>query len=155
VPQGYEEDPKLAKWVNRQRTIIKNGKMGKERKRMLYAIGFEFNGMGNLKIMTNEEKWNLQFKKLRDYCGKHGDCELSWPVDRFTFILKIPTLTTSPVSLRELQAMCHTGTRKTLNCANGSKPSVHASKLVEWFRNEEGSSTKLVSISISLSVARA
>jgi hypothetical protein len=86
VPQGYEEDPKLAKWVNTQRTFFKNGKMGQERKRMLYEIGFEGT--------TNEENWNLQFKKLRDYYGKHDHCEYFGAVDHyFNFILNTPTNT--------------------------------------------------------------
>jgi hypothetical protein len=89
VPRKYKEDPKLANWISTQRTFFKNGRMILERQRMLYEIGFDFNPKDN----ANEEKWSLQFKRLRDYYGKHGHCELCWAVDRFTFILNTPTNT--------------------------------------------------------------
>jgi hypothetical protein len=50
--------------------------MDQERKRMLDKIGFDFG-------MTQEETWNLQFQKLRDFYVIHGHCELVWSVDRF------------------------------------------------------------------------
>jgi hypothetical protein len=55
-----------------------------ERKEKLVETGFEF--------CPDEEKWNSQFKKLQDYHGKHGHCELFWAVDRFTFIFEYPHL---------------------------------------------------------------
>jgi hypothetical protein len=94
-------------------------------------------------------RWNLKFKKLRDYCGKHGDCELSWDVHRFTFILNTPT-NTPPDSLPALQAMCHNSTRKTGHWTNGSTVSVLSSKMANWILNEKGGSTKMVSTSQSL-----
>jgi hypothetical protein len=56
--------------------------MNLEQEKRLDKIEFDF----NLKVMTDEEDWNLQFKKLSDYYEKHGHCELLWAVDRFTFI---------------------------------------------------------------------
>jgi hypothetical protein len=53
--------------------------MDQERKRMLDEIGFYL-----------EDKWTLQFKKLRVYYEKHGHCELLWAVDRFTLIFEYP-----------------------------------------------------------------
>jgi hypothetical protein len=50
----------------------------------------------------DEAEWNLQYKKLQDYNGKHGHCELFLAVDRFTFSLNTPTNTTA-VSLPVLQ----------------------------------------------------
>jgi hypothetical protein len=47
-----------------------------ERKKRLDEFSFEFTGKG--KVNANEEKWNLQFKKLRDYSREHGHCELFW-----------------------------------------------------------------------------
>jgi hypothetical protein len=73
VPQGYKEDPKLANWVNSQRTVFKNGTMNPERKRMLDEIGFDFKPTKGSK--ENERRWNLQFKKLQNYYEEHGDCE--------------------------------------------------------------------------------
>jgi hypothetical protein len=34
------------------------------------------------------KKWNLHFKKLQDYNGKHGHCEFFGAVDPFTFIFE-------------------------------------------------------------------
>jgi hypothetical protein len=49
---------------------------------MLDEIGFAFTPTSD-----NVNEWNLQFKKLRDYYGKHGHCEICCAVlDRFTFI---------------------------------------------------------------------
>jgi hypothetical protein len=111
--------------------------MGPERKLMLDQIGFDFNHQDKV----NEDNWNLQFEKLRDYYEKHGDCELFWAVDRFTFVLNIAT-NTPTLSLSALQVKCHIGTRTTQNWAIGSTISVDASKLAKWIRNEKGCSMK-------------
>jgi hypothetical protein len=58
--------------------------MNFERKAKLDEMCFEF----SVRDKANEEKWNLQFKKLQEYHGKHGHCELFWAVDRFTFTLE-------------------------------------------------------------------
>jgi hypothetical protein len=43
-----------------------------------------------------DAQWNIMFKKLQDYYGKHGHCELFWAVkNRFNFILDTPTKTSS------------------------------------------------------------
>jgi hypothetical protein len=115
VTQRYEEDPKLGKWVNRQRTSFRNGRMNPEQKGRLDEIGFEF----YVKDKANEENWNLQFKKLCDYYGKHGHCELLLGSRPFTFILNTPT-NTPPVSLPALQVKCQGITRKTPHWATGS-----------------------------------
>jgi hypothetical protein len=71
VPHGYEEDPKLGNWVDRQRKGFKNGNMDQKRKSRLDEIGFD----SKPKAKTVDENWNLQFKRLCDYYGKHGHCE--------------------------------------------------------------------------------
>merc|ERR1712194_232787 len=40
VPQYYKEDPKLAKWINHQRTSFKNKELSVERINYLESIGF-------------------------------------------------------------------------------------------------------------------
>jgi hypothetical protein len=84
VRQIHKKDLALCNWVGNQRTSSRNGKLDPERKMRLDEIGFDFNHKG--KDKTNEENWNLQFKKLQDYYGKHGHCELVWAVNRFIFI---------------------------------------------------------------------
>jgi hypothetical protein len=87
VPQKYSLDPQLARWVRNQRLIFNNGKMNFERKEKLNGISFEL----SVKNKANEENWNLRFKKLQEYHGKHGHCELSWAVIRFDVILNTHT----------------------------------------------------------------
>lgn len=41
VPQGYEPDPTLGSWVSTQRKRIKSGKMSKEQRSRLAALGFK------------------------------------------------------------------------------------------------------------------
>jgi hypothetical protein len=120
--------------------------MNPERKEKLFEIGFEF----SVRDKAEKETWNLQFKKLQYYHGKHGHCELFWAVDRFTFILNTST-NTPPSSLLVFQVKCRTVTALTYNWALGSIGSVLSSKVATWIRNERGGSTRLVLNSLSSS----
>jgi hypothetical protein len=40
VPQSYEQDKSLGRWVSKQQTLHKNNKLGLDRKRILEEIGF-------------------------------------------------------------------------------------------------------------------
>ena len=42
VPQGYEPDPKLGRWVSSQRISKRMGKLGPERTLRLDALGFDW-----------------------------------------------------------------------------------------------------------------
>jgi hypothetical protein len=83
VTQRYSIDPQLSLWVKKQRFLFKKGRMDFERKAKLDEIGFEF----SVRDKVDEETWNLQFKKLQDFYGNNGHCELIWAVGRFTFFL--------------------------------------------------------------------
>jgi hypothetical protein len=144
VPNHYSLDPQLGIWVDNQRNVFKKGRMDFERKAKLDEIGFEM----SVKDKTNEAKWNLQFKKLQDYYGKHGHCELFLAVDRFILILNAPTNTT-PVSLLALQVMFQQGTWKSHQWEIGSAGSEPTSKKVEWILNEKRNWTRLVLNSLS------
>jgi hypothetical protein len=117
--------------------------MNPERKAKLNEIGFDFNPEG----IPNEDRWDFQFKRLRLFKESHGHCELFWAVDCFIFILSTPT-NTPPYSFPALQVKCHKRTRKTRHWATGLTRSVPSSRKVEWSRNEQRNSTRLVSISI-------
>jgi hypothetical protein len=79
VPKRYSLDIKLGRWVQRQRALFKNDKMDVEREAKLAEIGFEF----SVQDKSNDEKWNLQFKKLQNYHGKYGHSE---------FLCGLPTI---------------------------------------------------------------
>jgi hypothetical protein len=89
VTRKYSLDPQLGAWVNKQRAIFKKGRMDFERKAKLDEIGFEF----YVRDKADEETWNLRFKELQEYHGKHGHCELFWTVKRYTFVLNTSPLT--------------------------------------------------------------
>jgi hypothetical protein len=95
-----------------------------ERKVKLDEIGFEF----SVQDKSNEENWNLQFKKLQDYYGKHGHCESFWAVDRVLPSSLNTTNNTLPSSLPAFQVKCHTGQD---HWALGLTISVPPSKKVE------------------------
>jgi hypothetical protein len=84
----------LGNWVDTQRSAFKNGRMYFERKAKLDEIAFEF----SVRDKADEETWNLHFKKLQEYNGKHGHCELFWAVDRVlpsslnTILIILPVL---------------------------------------------------------------
>jgi hypothetical protein len=84
VPSHYSLDPQLGNWATKQRSVFKKGILDFEREAKLDELGFEF----SVKDEIYDAKWNLQFKKLQDYYGKHGHCELFWAVDHFTFIFQ-------------------------------------------------------------------
>jgi hypothetical protein len=90
VPQGFNYDPTLGTWVQTQRVVFKTDKMDPERKTKLKEIAFDF----NLKGVTNDDIWDFQFQKLREYYEKHGHCELYSVLNHFTFILNTLTNTT-------------------------------------------------------------
>jgi hypothetical protein len=69
---AYNTDQSLGTWVNKQRSRKHN--LNLEHKRRLEEIDFDLNP----RAAIDEQK----FKKLFDYHGKHGHCELVWAVDR-------------------------------------------------------------------------
>jgi hypothetical protein len=79
VPAHYSLDPQLGRWVDKQRTIFKNGKMDVERQAKLDELAFDF----SVREKTHEENWNLKFLKLKDYNRNHGHSE---------FLCGLPTI---------------------------------------------------------------
>jgi len=78
VPNKYEENKELGRWVSNQRTeykkFKKNGKakITKERIEMLNSIDFEW-------VAQNDESlWNRRFTELKDYKEKFGDTKVPY-----------------------------------------------------------------------------
>jgi superfamily II DNA or RNA helicase len=69
VPKGCSKDPKLSMWVQEQRTLFAGNKLRKERENLLLEIGFSFN--------PDEDLWNNQFEKLKNYKTEHGDTNVT------------------------------------------------------------------------------
>lgn len=66
VPGRLQE---LASWVDRQRTLKKNGKLSKQKEKKLTSIGFIWNF-----IAENEKKWNEKYQLLLLFKKQHGHC---------------------------------------------------------------------------------
>ena len=80
VPQNYQHNKKLGKWVSKQRVYYKqfqkgeNSFMTKERISKLKSIGFVWGvGQGG-DGLPNDELWKRRFEELKDYRKKYGNC---------------------------------------------------------------------------------
>jgi Helicase associated domain len=47
VPRDWKENPKLARWVDTQRQLQRQGRLASERKARLDALGFDWNPQAN------------------------------------------------------------------------------------------------------------
>ena len=69
VPQGYQVNPQLGSWVNKQRQNFKKGKLPAEQVRRLQELGMIWD--------PTEYAWETRFRELQAYKGVHGDCNVS------------------------------------------------------------------------------
>lgn len=90
APQGWAEDPSLARWVNTQRTRKMRLDRGDAspgitaaRLARLAALGFSWVGAGKSQAALQPEAWEAQFAKLEAYKEQHGDCDVPprWAAD--------------------------------------------------------------------------
>ena len=65
VPKNH---PVLGMWVGVQRRVYRQGKLSKERRERLEAIGFDWDAHANL--------WETMFKALCEYRDEHGNCNV-------------------------------------------------------------------------------
>jgi len=75
VPQKYEADPQLGRWVATQRKFSAlDGKIKQQRRDKLTSIGFVWKVReGNISSKW-EQQWNDNFERLKAYKKEHGDC---------------------------------------------------------------------------------
>jgi hypothetical protein len=66
VPQRYNKDRALGRWVPTQREMNRLNTLKAERKEKLDSIGFVWE--------PDDQKWNEMFEKLKAYKHKRGDC---------------------------------------------------------------------------------
>jgi superfamily II DNA or RNA helicase len=76
VPRDYEPNPRLAKWVARQRKLKKQGKLPEERARKLDSIGFDWDLSAD-----PEETWARIFSELEAFHQRYRHCRVhpQWP----------------------------------------------------------------------------
>jgi hypothetical protein len=88
VPRGWAEDPKLAKWVNSQRTLKKKLDRGEPcegmtaaRAARLEALGFDWEKQPRQPARGGHKQgngWAAQLDKLAAYSQEHGDCNVPY-----------------------------------------------------------------------------
>ncbi len=76
VPLLWPENPELATWVQRQRTLYMNGSLLEHRQEALDAIGFSWE--------PRDEFWEELFERLHGFRRVHGHCDVPhlWDQDR-------------------------------------------------------------------------
>jgi superfamily II DNA or RNA helicase len=68
VPNRWDNNPKLGKWVHNQRQSKKRGELSKGCIRKLNELGFVWNIL--------DENWNEMFSHLAEYKNRHGNCDV-------------------------------------------------------------------------------
>ena len=67
VVYKWDEDPKLANWVTRQRTLFSHNKLSRERQQKLEDLGF---------VWRIQDDWLVMYDKVKEYKEKYGHCNV-------------------------------------------------------------------------------
>ena len=73
VPQQYDEDATLARWVDAQRLRAFHKKILPERKKRLDDLGFVWEQPAGDDNTLHAKRWDVMFERLLDYRDVHGD----------------------------------------------------------------------------------
>ena len=73
VPQGYADNPELARWVSRQRQ--KRDVLPQDRIRQLEEIGFDIKPQRKLSE-GGQKSWEEMFAALKEFKSTHGHCRV-------------------------------------------------------------------------------
>jgi hypothetical protein len=81
------QDHALASWLSRQKKLLNKGLLDPTHKNMLFKVGVRPSNDHTRKKAKNqelEEKWELQYQKLKEYHRIKGDCKVPrhWKEDR-------------------------------------------------------------------------
>jgi len=68
VPQDWQKNPPLGRWVGQQRFRRSTGKLSAERIQRLNSIGFNWN--------TTHSSWEAMFSALSEYRQRFGNCRV-------------------------------------------------------------------------------
>jgi hypothetical protein len=74
VPQRYQEDVSLGKWVDKQRQSHSNNILRRDRKDLLDEIGFVWKANPRGDSKDKEKLWKKQYEKLPESSRKNGHC---------------------------------------------------------------------------------
>jgi hypothetical protein len=71
VPTGWPDNPRLAKWVSRQRS--NEALLSAERKEQLTQLGFLWKAEMEAAIQA---RWENHYQQLKAFCLQHGHCRV-------------------------------------------------------------------------------
>jgi hypothetical protein len=91
VPQKFQADPSLGKWVCNQRRAYKNEVLSEDREGKLDSICFEWQSERAKRreykygTIVGDIQWRQQYEKLVEYMQTHGHCIVpeTYPNDKF------------------------------------------------------------------------
>jgi hypothetical protein len=78
VPRDYENDRRLGKWVNNQRSLWKAIQIGKTQSKPEYESRFEKLEKHGFKweLVNRDRSWDDMFERLIKYKKEHGNCDV-------------------------------------------------------------------------------
>ena len=105
VPHKYAEDPKLGRWVTKQRRVSTvDEKTKQERRDKLNSIGFVWSVRELGRSSKWDKKWNDKFERLLQYKQENGDCLVPQNYKEYKEDTLLPSLGKWVSQQRSLQA---------------------------------------------------
>lgn len=75
VPEGWRENPELARWTARQRRMLRTGTLREDRARRFEERGIDWTQEPR-RSRTRDGAWNRRLWQLREYRKAHGSCDV-------------------------------------------------------------------------------
>lgn len=95
VPENFKDDPKLARWVARQRA--KRKKLENEKFEKLISIGFEFT--------PKADTWEKMFNELLAFKEKHGQCYRDFKNEKLNFWVQLQRKNKNRLSFEKVRQL--------------------------------------------------
>jgi hypothetical protein len=80
IPEGWKENPELARWVVHQRRLKRAGALREDRLRRFEQCGIDWS-LEPRRSRTRDRAWDRLFAALKDFRKAHGTCDVPkhWP----------------------------------------------------------------------------
>lgn len=75
VPEGWRDDPELARWAACQRRMLRAGTLREDRVRRFEERGIDWT-RGPRRSRVRDRAWDRRFWQLKEYKKVHGHCDL-------------------------------------------------------------------------------
>jgi len=80
VPEGWKENPELARWVARQRHLKRRGQLREDRLLRFEECGIDWS-LAPRRSRTRDRIWDRMYYALKEFTAAHGHCRVpkNWP----------------------------------------------------------------------------